>query len=47
VIYATGADVGFADSSKLDEMMSRLKSKGYGVRSMIHEIVQSPLFRNK
>jgi hypothetical protein len=47
VIYATGADVGFADSAKLDEMMSRLKSQNYGVRSMIHEIVQSPLFRTK
>ncbi len=47
VIYATGADVGFADSAKLNDMMSRLKTQGYGVRSMIHEIVQSPLFRNK
>jgi len=47
VIYATGADVGFADSARLDEMMSRLKPQGYGVRSMIHEIVQSPLFQNK
>jgi hypothetical protein len=47
VIYATGANVSFADSAKLDDMMSRLKTKGYGVRSMIHEIVQSPLFRNK
>jgi Protein of unknown function (DUF1592)/Protein of unknown function (DUF1588)/Protein of unknown function (DUF1585)/Protein of unknown function (DUF1587)/Protein of unknown function (DUF1595)/Planctomycete cytochrome C len=47
VIYATGADVGFADGAKLDDMMSRLKARGYGVRSMIHEVVQSPLFRNK
>jgi len=47
VSYATGADVGFADDAKLDEMMSRLKSGGYGVRSMVHEVVQSPLFRNK
>jgi hypothetical protein len=47
VSYATGADVGFADDAKLDEMLSRLKSGGYGVRSMVHEVVQSPLFRNK
>ena len=47
VIYATGADVSFADTTQLDDMMSRLKTKSYGVRSMIHEIVQSPLFRNK
>jgi hypothetical protein len=47
VSYATGADVGFADDAKLDEMMSRLKSGGYGVRSMVHEVVQSSLFRNK
>ena len=47
VIYATGADVGFADDAKLDDMMKRLKVRGYGVRSMIHEVVQSPLFQTK
>jgi hypothetical protein len=47
VIYSTGAPVGFADRAILDEMMTRLTESKYGVRSMIHEIVQSPLFLNK
>jgi hypothetical protein len=47
VIYATGADAGFAEAAEIDEMMSRLKTRRYGVRSMIHEVVQGTLFRNK
>ena len=47
VIYATGADVGFADDAELDAMMSRLKPRSYGLRSMVHELVQSPLFLKK
>ena len=47
IVYATGTPVGFADEAIVNEMMERLKDGDYGVRAMIHEVVQSPLFRNK
>lgn len=47
VVYATGSPVGFADRVTADAMMKRLADRDYGVRSMIHEVVQSELFRKK
>ncbi|GAB5405679.1 MAG: DUF1592 domain-containing protein [Aureliella sp.] len=47
VVYATGSPIGFADRSIAEAMMERLEDGGYGARAMIHEIVQSKLFRNK
>ena len=47
LIYATGAPIGFSDRSKLDEILAETQTKEYGVRSIIHEIVQSSLFRCK
>jgi hypothetical protein len=46
-VYATGAPVGFADREQVEEMLQRASSSHYGVRSLIHELVQSDLFRNK
>jgi hypothetical protein len=31
----------------VEEMVGRLKTQNLGVRSAIHEVVQSPLFRNR
>lgn len=47
ITYSTGAPVGFADQALVDEMMEELSAGGYGLRSMIHAIVQSPLFLEK
>ena len=46
-VYATGAPVGFADRARIEEVLERASSSHYGVRSLIHELVQSELFRNK
>ncbi len=47
ITYATGAPAGFADREIVDAMMVELTKKQFGVRSMIHAIVQSPLFLEK
>jgi Protein of unknown function (DUF1585) len=47
VQYATGAQVSFADRSEVDAILTRLANERYGLRSMIHEVVGSSLFRNK
>ncbi len=46
VTYATGAPISFADRTAVAAVLDRGAGR-YGVRSLIHEIVQSPLFLNK
>jgi uncharacterized protein DUF1592/uncharacterized protein DUF1588/uncharacterized protein DUF1585/uncharacterized protein DUF1587/uncharacterized protein DUF1595/cytochrome c len=46
-VYATGAPVHFADREPIEEVLERASSSHYGVRSLIHGLVQSELFRNK
>ncbi|MDB6037040.1 MAG: hypothetical protein JWM99_881 [Verrucomicrobiales bacterium] len=46
-IYATGASIRFSDRPEIAKIVARNRSEGYGVRSLIHEIVQSDLFLNK
>jgi hypothetical protein len=47
VIYATGAPIQFSDRPQIAKILARTRPSGYGVRSLIHEIVQSDLFLNK
>ena len=46
-VYATGARVRFSDREEIAAVLDRSAGSQYGVRTIIHEIVQSPLFRNK
>ena len=46
-VYATGAPIGFADRQEIEEVLDRASSSHYGVRSLVHEVVQSELFREK
>ena len=45
--YATGADIEFADREAVERIVSTVKREDYGLRSIIHEIVQSRVFRNQ
>ncbi len=47
VTYSTGAAVQFADRDDVEQIVRRLKDQHYGVRAMIHEVVQSRMFQNK
>ena len=47
ITYATGTPVRFSDREVLEEILNKSKESDYGLRSLIHEIVQSPLFRRK
>jgi hypothetical protein len=46
-IYATGAPIGFADRPIINKILAENRKNGYGVRDLIHQIVQSELFLNK
>jgi len=47
VVYATGAPIRFSDRQAIAKIVARRKAEEYGVRSLVHEIVQSDLFLNK
>ncbi|MEO6245193.1 MAG: DUF1592 domain-containing protein [Opitutaceae bacterium] len=46
-VYATGAPVGFADRAAIEGILARTRAGGYGVRSLVRELVQSELFLKK
>ena len=47
VAYSTGCGIEFADRPAAEAILKRTRDSNYGLKSMIHEIVQSDLFRNK
>ncbi len=47
VTYGTGAPVGFSDRKQVEEILDKTRGSGYGVRDIVHGIVESDLFRNK
>ncbi len=46
-IYATGAPIGYSDRATIRKILDESRPSGYGVRTLIHGLVQSELFRNK
>jgi hypothetical protein len=46
-VFATGAPVRFSERDEVEKILREAKDKRYGVRSLVHAIVQSELFRNK
>ncbi|MGH7944425.1 MAG: DUF1592 domain-containing protein, partial [Opitutaceae bacterium] len=47
VIYATGVPVRFSDRAPIERILESTKSQQFGVRSLVHAIIQSDLFLNK
>ncbi|MDB5335365.1 MAG: hypothetical protein JWN70_984, partial [Planctomycetaceae bacterium] len=45
--YGTGAVPTTTDRPEIEAIVSRIRDKQYGFRSLIHEIVQSPVFQSK
>ena len=42
--YSLGRGMGFSDREEIDKIVHQSKSKNYGLRSLIHAVVQSDLF---
>ncbi|MBA4190712.1 MAG: hypothetical protein C0467_22230 [Planctomycetaceae bacterium] len=47
VVYATGAQVGFADRDAVDAILKKAGGHNPRVRTLIAEVIQSPLFLSK
>ena len=44
--YSIGRDLGFSDRSEIDQIVSSAKAKNYGLKSIVHAVVQSEVFRS-
>ena len=47
VVYATGAPVAFGDRAAVETILDQCEDNDYGVRSLIHALIQSELFLHK
>ena len=47
VTYATGQPVRFSERDQLEALLRRAGGSGYGVRTLVHEVIQSDLFQMK
>ncbi|MCM8531158.1 MAG: DUF1588 domain-containing protein, partial [Lentisphaeraceae bacterium] len=47
VTYATGSGISVSDRSDIDKIVAEVKTKDYGFRSLIHEVVKSQIFQRK
>ena len=47
LVFATGAEVQFADRELAKSIAARTRDRNYGLRSLVHEVVQSPAFLTK
>jgi hypothetical protein len=45
--YATGAPVQFADRADVDALVEEIRGKNYGLRSLIHALIESRPVLNK
>jgi hypothetical protein len=43
--YATGTEVSYADRKTIDDILNATKTGGHGLRSLIHALAQSSLFK--
>ncbi|HRI16675.1 MAG TPA: DUF1588 domain-containing protein, partial [Verrucomicrobiota bacterium] len=46
-VYATGAPIRFSDRADIEQMLEQTSSSRWGIRSLVHAVVQSRQFREK
>lgn len=47
IVYSTGGEIQFADRDELKTIAERTREKRFPLRTIIHEVVQSSIFRNR
>lgn len=47
LVYGTGAGIEFGDREDVEAILSRSREKKFGLRTLLHEVVQSPTFQMK
>lgn len=46
-IYGTGRDIAFSDRAEVRQIVQRTQARGGGLRTLLHEVVQSQLFQTR
>ena len=47
LVYGTGRPITPADRRSIDKVIDETKTKGYGLRSMIHAVVETEMFHRR
>jgi hypothetical protein len=47
IVYGTGAPIEFVDRQQVESIVGRAAVEGYGLRTLVREVVTSPLFLSK
>jgi hypothetical protein len=47
IVYSTGGEIDFADRAVVEQIVQETKQHNHGFRSLIHAVVQSPVFLRK
>ena len=47
VVHLTGAPIQFADREVVEAIVERAAATDYGLRTLLHEVIQSRLFTHK
>ncbi len=47
VTFATGAPIRYSDRAELERILQRARSRQYGIRTLVEEIISSELFQSK
>lgn len=47
IVYATGAPISIADRQEIERIIATTREGGHGFRSLIHGVVQSPVFKTR
>jgi hypothetical protein len=47
LVYATGREIRYSDRPAVNDIVSRTEARGGGLRTLLHEVVQSPLFTGR
>ena len=45
--YGTGASISFSDREAIEQIVDACASDNYGIRSIVHSVVTSPIFLSK
>jgi hypothetical protein len=46
-VYATGREISYSEREEIAALVARTQRLGGGMRTLLHEVVQSPLFRKR
>ena len=47
LVYGTGHQLGLADHQEIENIVAAVRKQNYGFRTLVHQVIQSDLFRSK